>query len=98
MDNICSVYKIIYVPKEHDITNLSNLMDILMVQFMVCGVILPLRYHTHCCLTSVIGRLDVLSNWWLTPVDMWRATSPLKLCGSWVLNIYVTSCTHICPV
>ena len=60
-------------------TNLSNLMDILMVQFMVCGVILPLRYHTHCCLTSVIGRLDVLSNWWLTPVITRCATSPLKL-------------------
>ena len=43
------------------------------------GITLPLHDHFHRCLTSMIGRLAVLSNWWLTPVAMRCATSPLKL-------------------
>ena len=57
----------------------SQHMDTFTDHFRLYGINLPLRDHTHCCLTSVMGWPDVLSNWWLTPVATWRATSPLKL-------------------
>jgi len=49
------------------------------VSFDLAEVTLPLHDHSHHCFTPVIGRLTILSNLWLTSVNIVCATSPLKL-------------------